>query len=149
MQTSPNGIALIKEVEGLILNAYLDTGKVKTIGYGHVILEGQPLKISEKTAERYLAEDIKIAEKLVNRYIRLEITSQNQYDALVSFAFNLGRQGFVNKDGSHTGIRLKHNAGLFDEVPEQFLRWKKDNGQVIDGLINRRKKEIAMYRGER
>jgi lysozyme len=149
MKCSQKGRDLIKEVEGLRLTAYADTGGVLTIGYGHVLEKGEPHTIKEAKANFYLEGDILKAEKLVNRYILKGKTNQDQYDAFVSFAYNLGRQGFVNKDGSFTGIRKKHNAGLWDDVPDEFRKWKYDNGRVIQGLQNRREKEIALYRGER
>ncbi len=147
LKTSEKGIEFIKEVEGLSLKAYKDTGGVLTIGYGHVVQKGESSVISKVRADAYLRQDIAFAEKLVNRYIITKQSNQDQYDALVSFAYNLGRQGFINKDGSWTGITRKHNAGLFGEVPSEFRRWIYDDGKVIQGLVNRREKEVELYTG--
>src|ERR1044071_7728597 len=89
MQTSQDGINLIKEFEGCELDAYQDTGGVWTIGYGHTIGVCQGMSISQIEADLYLADDLKAYEGYVEHYVTAPI-SQHQFDALVSFTYNLG-----------------------------------------------------------
>lgn len=94
MKTSKKGIELIKKHEGLRLEAYQCAANKWTIGYGHVILSGENLKIiTKQQAEELLMKDLSIAEKCVNENVKVEI-SQNQFDALVSFVFNVGCGAF-------------------------------------------------------
>lgn len=131
---------IIRQHEGLRLEAYLDTGGVWTIGYGHTgpeVVKG--LKITLEQAEAYLSADLKTAEAGVNKYVKVLLT-QNQFDALVSLTYNIGVSAF----GLSTLVRLL-NQGDYKGAAEQFLRWNKDNGRVIDGLTNRRRLERSLF----
>lgn len=130
----------IKDHEGLKLTAYKDGGGVWTIGYGHTgadIREGLTIPISE--AERLLTRDLRTAEGYVNRLVQVKLT-QNQFDALVSFVYNVGGDAFANS----TMLRLL-NASNYEGAANQFPRWNKDNGKVVQGLTNRRAKERELF----
>ena len=86
-----------------------------------------------------MAQDLERFEAAVNDGVQVAL-NQNQFDALVSFAFNVGRQGFKSST-----LLKKLNQGLYDEVPAQLRRWNKTGGNVIQGLVNRREKEIALW----
>lgn len=130
----------IKTAEGLRLTAYLDTGGVWTIGYGHTgadVREGLTIPLSE--AERLLTRDLRVAENYVNGLVKVKLT-QNQFDALVSFVYNVGGDAFKES----TMLRLL-NAGDYEGAANQFPRWNKDNGKVVNGLINRRREERELF----
>lgn len=130
----------IKDHEGLRLTAYQDGGGVWTIGYGHTgsdVREGLTIPLSE--AERLLTRDLRTAEWHVTRLVQVKLT-QNQFDALVSFVYNIGGGAFETS----TMLRLL-NAGEYEGAANQFLRWNKDNGKVVDGLTNRRRKERELF----
>lgn len=132
--------SVIKEAEGLRLEAYKDGGGVWTIGYGHTGKEVKKgLQIDMTAAEAYLTLDLQTAEDAVNKSVKVNLT-QNQFDALVSLAYNIGATAFK----SSTLVKLL-NKGKYDEAAEEFPRWNKDNGKVIDGLTNRRVKERALF----
>ena len=139
MKTSQNGINFIKRHEGLRLNAYLDAVGIWTIGYGSTggVREGD--MINEAQAETLLRVDLQTAEKEVNRH-RLPL-SQNQFDALVSFTFNVGAGAFRN---STLLKRIKENVNHPD-IPNQFNRWIYGGGKVLNGLVKRRKQEAEIY----
>lgn len=131
---------IVRDHEGLKLTAYLDGGGVWTIGYGHTgsdVREGLTIPLSE--AERLLTRDLKVAEGYINEAVQVKLT-QNQFDALVSFVYNVGGGAFK------TSTMLKMlNAGDYEGAAKQFPRWNKDNGKVVQGLINRRQKEQALF----
>lgn len=130
----------IKTAEGLRLTAYLDTGGVWTIGYGHTggdVREGLTIPLSE--AERLLTRDLRVAEGHVNDAVKVKLT-QNQFDALVSFVYNVGGGAFR----SSTLLKLL-NAGDYDGAANQLPRWNKDNGKVVNGLTNRRREERELF----
>ena len=130
----------IKDSEGLRLKAYLPTkNDVWTIGYGHTHGVYQGMTITEQQAEQFLHEDVKWAEDAVNQYVHVSLT-QNQFDALVSFVFNVGTGNFSNS----TLLRLL-NKGDYKGAADQFLRWNKQKGVVLNGLTTRRKNERALF----
>lgn len=142
MQTKNKDV--VREFEGLRLEAYLDTGGVWTIGYGHTGEEvKRGLTIGLAQAETWLTEDLREAEGYVSKLVKVGLT-QNQFDALVSFVYNIGGTAF----GYSTLLR-KLNAGDYEGAANQLLRWNKDNGKVIGGLTNRRKKERELFLGEK
>lgn len=130
----------IKDSEGLRLKAYLPTkNDVWTIGYGHTHGVYQGMTITEQQAEQFLHEDVKWSEDAVNQYVHVSLT-QNQFDALVSFVFNVGTGNFSNS----TLLRLL-NKGDYKGAADQFLRWNKQKGVVLNGLTIRRKNERALF----
>ncbi len=138
-RTSKAGLQLIKDVEGLRLQAYQDTGGVWTIGVGHTgpeVVKGKV--ITEAEADRLLLQDVREAEEIVARLF--PVTTQPQFDALVSFTFNLGEDQVAPST-----LRKLHNAGDYAGAAAQFARWKFDNGKEVAGLVTRRRKEAALY----
>lgn len=133
-------LQIIKDSEGLRLKAYLPTkNDVWTVGYGHTHGVYQGMTITEQQAEQFLHEDVKWAEDAVNQYVHVSLT-QNQFDALVSFVFNVGTGNFSNS----TLLRLL-NKGDYKGAADQFLRWNKQKGVVLNGLTTRRKNERALF----
>lgn len=143
MEISEKGINFIKEVEGCELKAYKCSSGVWTIGYGHTgtdIKQGK--EISLEKAERYLKNDLIRFCKAVNDLVTVELT-QNQFDALVSFVFNVGVGAF----SSSTMLRLL-NEKKYKDAANQFDRWIYSGGKVSDGLIRRRKMEKSYFIGK-
>lgn len=141
MQTSRYGIALIKRFEGFEPHIYNDAAGYPTIGYGHLIRPQEDFSagISKTQAEALLRQDVSIAERAVIRLIH-EPLSQSQFDALVSFTFNLG-SGALQR----STLRRKINGGYHHEVPQELLRWVWAGGRKLRGLVRRRKAEGKMY----
>ena len=139
METSENGIELIKEFEGRRLVAYQDSVGVWTIGYGHTKDVWEDRLIIKKTADRLLAEDLAEFEKYVDNLVDVPLT-QNQFDALVAWTFNLGPTNL-----SESTLLKKLNAGDYDSVPSEMKRWNKAGGEVLEGLIRRREAEAALF----
>jgi lysozyme len=134
------GLALIKEFEGCRLTSYLCPANVWTVGFGstgpHV---KRGMTITDKEAENLLARDLDRFEAAVDKATHGKATD-NQFDALVSFAFNVG----IGAMQSSTLIR-KHNAGDYAGAQAQFARWNKGGGKVLAGLTRRRAAEAKLY----
>jgi lysozyme len=149
MKISPAGINLIKEFEGCKLTAYPDPGtggEPWTIGFGHTSMAGPPkvfkgLRITQQEADYILAKDLVKYEAAVERLVTVKL-SQNQNDALVSFAFNCGIGNL-----ERSTLLKKVNAKCFDEVPAEFMKWTKAGGKELKGLVRRRRAEAALWRG--
>ena len=144
MQTSEKGIALIKQFEGCKLTAYQDSVGVWTIGYGWTQpVDGKPIRagmtIKQETAERLLKTGLVSYESDVSRLVKVGLT-QGQFDALVSFAYNVGSRAL-----STSTLLKKLNAGDIKGAADEFLRWNKSGGKVMPGLTNRRKAERALF----
>lgn len=139
MRTSRKGIEFIKAHEGLRQDAYLCPAGVPTIGYGHTHGVKMGDRITEEQAERLLIGDLIVAETEVNRY-GFDLT-QNQFDALVSFVFNVGAGNFRS---STLLKRLKANPNDPD-IANQFKRWVYGDGKVLPGLVRRRNEEAKLY----
>ena len=135
-----HNIDIIKKHEGLRLEAYLPTpNDVWTIGYGHTHTTKQGMKITAGQAESLLRKDIAWVEKAVNTLVVVPLT-QNQFDALASFVFNVGEGAF----SSSTLLRLL-NSGDYEGAANQFLRWNKQKGRVLNGLTKRREEERKLF----
>ena len=143
MQISDNGISLIKRFEGCILTAYPDpaTGDDPwTIGFGHTGPDVHPgLTITQDRAESLLRADLHRFEAGVS--VAAAPCSQGQFDAMVSFAFNLGLKALLGS----TLLRL-HKAGDHAGAADQFKRWNRAAGRVMAGLTRRREAEAELYR---
>ena len=139
VETSKNGIELIKDFEGRRLVAYQDSVGVWTIGYGHTKTAHEDKLIIKSTADRLLAEDLAEFEKYVDTYVTVALT-QNQFDALVSWTFNLGPGNL-----KESTMLKKLNQGLYAEVPDEMRRWNKAGGKVLEGLIRRREAEAKLF----
>lgn len=141
-KTSANGQAFIKKHEKLELNAYPDPGtkgEPYTIGYGHTGGVKKTDKITEKQASDFLANDLKTAENAVKSKVTVPL-NQNQFDALVSFIFNVGGGNFA-KSTLLKKLNKKDYAGAADEFP----KWNKGGGKVLGGLVTRRKDERDLF----
>ena len=136
---SENGINLIKSFEGLRLSAYKCSAGVLTIGYGHTGNVKPFDVVSEKQAEDILKNDLIKFEKVINDSVCVEL-NQNQFDALVSFVFNIGATAFKKS----TMLKFL-NANHFPLAAGQFDRWVYIKGEKSNGLINRRKKEKELF----
>ena len=139
MKTSPKGIALIKEFEGLRLKAYLCPGGVWTIGYGHTAGVKPGMVISEAQAEEYLKADLISFERYLNG-LGLAL-NQNQFDALISFIYNVGTGNFSNS----TLLRKVRANPQDNSIIDEFLRWVYSKGRVLPGLQRRRLAEMKLY----
>ena len=139
MNTSPKGIALIKEFEGLRLKAYQCPGGVWTIGYGHTAGVKSGMVITEAQAEEYLKADLIVFERYLNG-LRLAL-NQNQFDALVSFIYNVGTGNF----SSSTLLRKVRANPQDNSIMDEFLRWVYSKGRVLPGLQRRRLDEMKLY----
>jgi lysozyme len=148
MRISSNGLARIKRFENLRLDAYLDGGGVPSIGYGSTLGVQMGMVITPGEAERRLLADIGRLD--INPFLDGAPTTQNQFDAMQSLAFNVGLGDPFHKpkpiDGFRTSSVLKfHKVGKFNRAADAFLLWKKDNGRVVQGLLNRREAERMLY----
>ncbi len=140
-QYSENGLAMTKSFEGLRLTAYQDVAGVWTVGYGHTgpgVHEG--LTITEAEAEVYLRLDMMRAVVFVNHRVTVPIT-QNQFDALVDFCFNVGVGAFQK-----SSLLGYVNQGEFAAAAVQFSLWNRADGEVLKGLVRRRAAEAKLFR---
>jgi lysozyme len=136
---SPAGLALIKQFEGLRLTSYQDSVGVWTIGYGSTLGVHAGMTITQEQADARLSIDVQTAVQCVNRKVGPALT-QNQFDALVSFVFNLGCGAF---SGS-TLLRLL-NAGDAGAAAHQFPAWCHAGKEVLAGLVMRRAAEQKLF----
>jgi lysozyme len=140
MKISQSGILLIKSVEGFRAKEYLCPAGLPTIGYGHVICKGENYQngITDKEACELLEKDCHFAEEAVNALgIKL---NQNQFDALVSFIYNIGLGGFK--------VSTMKRKLIKDDMPaaaKEFEKWVYVNGGKSNGLIRRRKLEKELF----
>lgn len=143
MRPSPAAYELIKEYEGLRLHAYQDSAGVWTIGWGHTgdVQRGQSITIHQ--AEALLALDIGIAAAAVNRHVEAPL-SQNMFDALVSFTFNLGERRLAEST-----LLKKLNLRDYAAAAAEFGKWVKATIKgkkvTLPGLVRRRAAERAMF----
>jgi len=144
MKTSDKGIAFIAQWEGFSSTAYMDDNDGWTIGYGHLILPSESHLITATlTKEQALIlkkKDAGIAEAAIRGQVRAPL-SQNQFDALVSLIFNIG-------SGQFSGSTAKKRINAYDtkeNITEAWQRWNKDDGKVVQGLVNRRKAETDLF----
>ena len=142
MKTSAEGTALIKKFEGCELEAYQCSANVWTIGYGHTKGVEKGDTISKEEAEEMLVEELHEYENYVNEYVNVAL-SQNQFDALVSWVYNLGPANLK----ASTMLKVL-NSGEYEDVPAQIKRWNKAGGKVLEGLIRRREAEACLFQGK-
>lgn len=135
MRTSQKGIDLIKKFEGCRLDAYKCPAGVWTIGYGHTAGVACGQKISPAQAEAYLRDDLEKYEKKVEKYESRYRWTQNEFDAMVSFAYNLGSIDKLTADGTRTKV----------VIAEKILLYNKAGGKVLAGLTKRRQAERELF----
>jgi len=141
MKTSKEGVSLLKKFEGCKLRTYLDAVDVPTIAYGRT----KDVKIgdicTQQQAEDWLEEELVEYEGYVEKAVTVPL-EQNQFDALVSWTYNLGPSNLTRS----SMLRVL-NASDYDNVPEQIMRWNKAGGRVLAGLVRRREAEAEMFKG--
>lgn len=145
MRINNNGISLIKSFEGCVLNAYLDSVNVPTIGYGATFYEnGNKVKlgdkITSKQADDLLVFHLNLFASKVQSLIKSNL-NENQFSALVSFTFNLGIGNFQKST-----LLKKVNINPNDSsIKNEFLKWNKANNKILNGLTRRRQAEAELY----
>jgi lysozyme len=141
MKLSPDGKKLIQHYEGCALEAYLD-GKYWSIGYGHNGPDVEPgMKITKVKAGQLFLKDVEWAEEAVTKAVKVPLV-QNEFDALVSFVFNVGEPQFL------TSTLLKRlNLGERAAAADHFLKWVYANKAKDPGLIKRRGAERKLFMG--
>lgn len=143
MKIGKQGLDLIKSFEGLKLKAYMPTPHdVPTIGYGHTKTAKMGQTITEAQAEALLKKDLGWVEDVVNKNVTVPLT-QNQYDALCSFVYNLGGTNF-----KRSTLLRKLNNKAYRGAADELLRWDKQGSKVLRGLTRRRKAERALFLSE-
>lgn len=147
-KTSKNGINFIAEREGEVLEGYYDSAGKLTVGVGHLVKPGEPYRyrvpITKAESRRLLAEDLAIAEDVVNNLVKVPLT-QNQFDALVSFVFNIGERNF-----RRSSVLRALNSGDYEGAARYFMLFTKIRGKdgrlkVSHGLKIRRKMEMDLF----
>lgn len=157
MKMSPHGRQLLEQWEGLRLTVYNDVAGFPTIGVGHLLTQserssgkitigGETVKyangLTAQQADALLAQDLAAPENTVNSSVKVPLT-QNQFDALVSFTFNVGGGAFTGS----TLLKLL-NQSQYEQVPSQLMRWNKSGGKEVAGLTTRRANEAKLWNGE-
>ena len=142
MKTSAEGISLIKKFEGCELYAYQCSANVWTIGYGHTKDVEPGMQITQEDAEQRLVDELHEYENYINEYVTAPL-SQNQFDAMVSWVYNLGPANLK----ASTLLKVL-NAGDYEGVPAQIRRWNKAGGEILDGLIRRREAEARLFKND-
>jgi len=144
MRTSEKGIELIKKYEGLRLNVYKCPAGKLTIGYGHTGDDVKPgMSINKEMAELLLKQDLRVFEKAINELVKVPI-NQNQFDALVSLAYNIGIGNFKKS----TLLKLLNENKIL-EAGEEFMKWTKARQpgglKELPGLVKRRAEEKTVF----
>ena len=142
MEISQEGLSLIKKFEGCELESYKCAAGVWTIGYGSTNGVEEGMEISQERADMLLLEDVEIFEEAVNKLVEVPL-EQNQFDALVSWTFNLGSTNLQNS----TLLKVLNNED-YEGVPSQIKRWNKAGGEVLQGLVRRREAEALLFEGK-
>ena len=136
MRTSANGLALIKQFEGLRLQVYEDAAGLPTIGYGHKLLPFESYRdgITEDNALPLLQADVNKVDAAMNaQHLALDL-NQNQFDAVADFCFNCGAAALVKL--------LSHGI---DQIPAQLPRWVHAGSHELPGMVKRRAEEVELY----
>ena len=154
MKISKNGIDLIKHFEGCPMEdemvvSYRCPANKPTIGFGSLkLIDGSPvqdgMKITKQEAENLLAHELEEYEGYINDMVNVEL-NQNQFDAMVSWVFNLGPTNLKNS----SLLRILNSTHVdWADIPYQIQRWNKVNGKVNEGLVRRREAEALLFEGK-
>ena len=138
MNISQNGIDLIKKYEGCRLAAYICPAGVWTIGYGHTLGIQKGMTITQKQAEEFLIQDLKKFEIMVSKYDARYSWTQNEFDALVSFAYNIGNITGLTKAGTRNKT----------QIANAMLLYVRAAGKILNGLVKRRQEEHDLFISE-
>ena len=145
MKTSAEVIALIKKFEGCELEAYQCSASVWTIGYGHTAGVQEGDTCTQIEAESFLQKDLEEFEATIQKLVKVPL-KQNQFDALVSWVYNLGG---TNLRRSTLLQRINDDSDSSRaDIPYQIKRWNRADGKVLDGLVRRREAEALWWQGE-
>lgn len=142
MKLSDAGVKHLEAEEGYREVPYMDAGGVLTVGYGHTgkdVRAGE--NVSLERAQELLRADVATAEACINKYVTV-IQNQHQFDALVSFVYNVGTEAFKKSTLLQT-----INSGDVEGISNQFMRWVNVAGKRNKGLVNRRAAECRLYHG--
>jgi len=139
MNLGYNGTKLLKFFEGCRLTAYQDSVGVWTIGYGHTkgVFEG--MSITQEEAEQMLLTELEEYEGYVEKYVTVPLT-QNQFDALVVWVYNLGPTNFRKST-----LLKELNSGNYTAAGQEITKWNKAGGKVLAGLVKRREAEALLF----
>jgi len=156
LKISDHGKKLLAQWEGIEHKVYKDAVGLPTIGVGHlltgdersshqIMIGDTPVNydngLNDEQVYDLLAQDLSRFETTIDEAVTVDL-EQNQFDALVSFSFNIGTSAFKKS------TLLKHlNSGDYGDVPNQLLRWVKADGKTLQGLVNRRENEIKLWQG--
>lgn len=156
LQVSKRGVEVLRHLEGAAQRAYVCPAGLMTIGVGHVLtkdelysgkifIDGDEVKwrdgLTDKQVDGLLRQDLYFYQKCVAAYVTVPLSSY-QFDALVSFCFNVGMGAFRGS----TLLKML-NRGEYAAVPAQLKRWNKCNGKTLNGLTRRREIEAGMWQG--
>jgi lysozyme len=138
---SPGGLSLIRSFESFSPTFYVCAGGYKSIAYGHVVKPGEVfnLPLSPENGEIILLKDVGVAERAISRLIHVPL-SQNQWDSLTSWTFNLG-SGSLER----STLRAVINRQEYDEAPDQIKKWIYAGGRKLRGLVIRREIEARLF----
>lgn len=139
MQYSKQGMALTEQFESCRLEAYQDQRGTWTIGWGHTLHVEAGMTCSQEQADQWLLDDVQDAANAVNQMVKIGLT-QEEFDALVDFIFNLGIGNF-----QHSTLLADLNANDIQGVIDQFDKWDLCDGTVVAGLLRRRDAEKALF----
>ena len=131
--------ALVRQFEGCKLQAYLDSAGVPTIGVGHTRNVKLGQRCSQEQADLWLTQDLEDAGAAVASLVKVPLT-QEQFDALTSFVFNLGIRRLAEST-----LLILLNKRDYNGAAAQFSRWVRSDGQVLDGLVKRRAAEAQLF----
>jgi lysozyme len=153
MKISQNGLNLLKQWESLRLSAYRDSKGVPTIGYGTTRYpNGNPVKMGDKITEEqafdYLDNDLALEfEPAVDKIANVVPLTQNQYDALVIFCYNIGASRFRNSTAAKEAVKDPNspNVGAAMKMWNKITNPATGQLEVLEGLVNRRNKEVTLY----
>lgn len=149
MRVNKAGVDLIKEFEGFSAKLYFCSGSVETIGWGHAITAEDRVNgnyerwkangITKREATQVLKQDLRVAENAVASMTKVSLTA-NQFSALASFTFNLGSGNFQSST-----LRAKLNRGDYQGCADEFWKWRRAGGVILQGLVRRREAEKQLF----
>ena len=145
MKINNSGLELIKTFEGFSSSPYLDPIGIPTIGFGSIwnddgssVTMSQP-DLNEAEAESYLRREVRHIEERIGRLIQSELTD-NMFSSLCSFTYNIGTGAL-----QRSTMRMKLNRGWYEAAAEEFPKWRKAGGRVLQGLVRRRIAERSLF----
>jgi lysozyme len=139
MNLGYNGTKILKFFEGCRLTAYQDSVGVWTIGYGHTKGVHAGMSITQEEAEQMLLTELEEYEGYIEKYVTVPLT-QNQFDALVVWVYNLGPTNF-----RRSTLLKELNSGNYTAAGNEITKWNKAGGKVLAGLVKRREAEAELF----